>query len=224
MEFRHEYKHMLSYADTFTLRNRLRRLLAPDCHAGSDGCYQIRSLYFDDWCDHALRDKLYGVSRREKFRIRLYNQDFSLIRLEKKSKISALSHKESVPLTLNQAEAILDGDWSWMKCCTHPLLTEFYTKLTGQLLRPKTVVDYTREPFVYAPGNVRVTLDHHIRTGLLATNFLDSELLTVDASGPICILEVKYDQFLPDLVRDAIQMDHRQSGAFSKYATCRLYG
>ena len=26
-------------------------------------------------------------------------------------------------------------------------------------MRPKTIVDYTREPFIYGPGNVRVTLD-----------------------------------------------------------------
>lgn len=224
MDFRHEYKHIVSYADYCILRGRLRRLMAPDPHAGANGSYQIRSLYFDDWRDRALREKLYGVSRREKFRIRLYNHDLSLIRLEKKSKCSNLSSKESTILTQRQAEALLNGDYAWMKSTGTPLLLEFYAKLTGHLLRPKTVVDYIREPFVFKPGNVRVTLDHHIRTGMLATNFLDANLITIDAGGPICILEVKYDQFLPNLVRDAIQMDYRQASAFSKYAACRLYG
>lgn len=224
MEFRHELKHILNYPDYFLLRGRLRHIMPSDPHAGPDGCYQIRSLYFDDWRDHALRDKLYGISRREKFRIRLYNHDHSLIRLEKKCKCSNLSHKESVPLTEAQAVAILDGSWDWMRESNQPLLLEFYSKLTGQLLRPKTVVDYIREAFVFAPGNVRITLDHHIRTGLLSTDLFDPNLVTVDSGGAVCILEVKYDQFLPDLIRDAIQMDCRQTSAFSKYAACRLYG
>ena len=224
MQFRHEYKHTISRTDLFLLRGRLRRTMQPDPHAGPDGCYQIRSLYFDDWRDHALQEKLHGISRREKFRIRLYNQDVSLIRLEKKCRYSNLCHKESVPLTKRQAQSILTGDWGWMRESGIPLLIEFYSKLTGQLLRPKTVVDYTREPFVFAPGNVRITLDYHIRTGLLATDFLNPDLVTVDAGAPICILEVKYDQFLPDLIRDSIQLDYRQTSAFSKYAACRLYG
>ena len=224
MEFRHEFKHILNYSDYFLLRGRLRHIMPPDPHAGPDGCYQIRSLYFDDWRDHALREKLYGISRREKFRLRLYNYDLSLIRLEKKVRRANLSHKESVLLTESQVRSILSGDWDWMQKSGTPLLVECYSKLTGQLLRPKTVVDYTREPFVFAPGNVRVTLDHHIRTGLLSTDFLNPNLVTVDAGGPVCILEVKYDRFLPDLIRDAIQMDYRQTSAFSKYADCRLYG
>ena len=87
MEFRHEFKHILNYSDYFLLRGRLRHIMPPDPHAGPDGCYQIRSLYFDDWRDHALREKLYGISRREKFRLRLYNYDLSLIRLEKKVRV-----------------------------------------------------------------------------------------------------------------------------------------
>lgn len=89
--------------------------MPPDPHAGPDGCYQIRSLYFDDWRDHALREKLYGISRREKFRLRLYNYDLSLIRLEKKVRRANLSHKESVLLTESQVRSILSGDWDWMQ-------------------------------------------------------------------------------------------------------------
>ena len=54
-----------------------------------------------------------------------------------------------------------------------PLVTELYGKMCAERLRPKTIVDYTREPFVYAPGNVRVTLDYNIRTGLSCTDFLN---------------------------------------------------
>ena len=91
-------------------------------------------------------------------------------------------------------------------------------------LRPKTIVDYTREPFLFAPGNVRVTLDHDIRTGMRCTDFLNPEAVTVPAGGPYGILEVKWDAFLPDVIRDLVQLPGRRAGAFSKYAACRIYG
>ena len=87
-----------------------------------------------------------------------------------------------------------------------------------------TIVDYTREPFVFAPGNVRVTLDYNIRTGLKCTDFLNPDCVTVPAGDAPIILEVKWDEFLPNIIRDAVQLDGRRSAAFSKYAACRIYG
>lgn len=92
-----------------------------------------------------------------------------------------------------------------------------------QGLRPKTIVDYTREPFFFPAGNVRVTLDYDIRTGLNCTDFLNTDCVTLPASNAI-ILEVKWDEFLPDIIRDLVQLDGRRTGAFSKYAACRNYG
>ena len=92
-----------------------------------------------------------------------------------------------------------------------------------QGLRPRTIVDYTREPFVYGPGNVRVTLDYDIRTGLGCTDFLNSSCVTIPTGGPAAVLEVKWDAFLPDIIRDAVQLEGRRASAFSKYAACRIY-
>ena len=90
-------------------------------------------------------------------------------------------------------------------------------------LRPKTLVDYTREPFIYGPGNVRVTLDYDLRTGLGCTEFLNPDCPTVPVGGNPILLEVKWDEFLPELIRDIIQLDGRHASAFSKYAICRIY-
>ena len=171
-DYRHEWKIELSPLDLLILRQRLRRVLQPDAHA-VDGRYLIRSLYFDTPEDRALREKLDGVSRREKFRIRYYNGDVSCIHLEKKSKIAGLGRKDMAVLQPWQAQAIVDSRLSWMAESGMPLVTELYGKMCAERLRPKTIVDYTREPFVYAPGNVRVTLDYNIRTGLSCTDFLN---------------------------------------------------
>lgn len=223
MNFRHEWKIEIDRADYFALRSRLGAIMEPDVHA-ANGRYFVRSLYFDTPTDRALREKIDGVNRREKFRIRCYNGNTDFISLEKKSKLNGLCSKQAAQITREQAQAIVNGDYAWMGDGAEPLVQELYYKIKTERLAPRTVVDYVREPFVYRPGNVRVTLDYDIRTGLLGTDFLREEFVTVPAGGAPVLMEVKWDAFLPDIVRDAIQLPGRRASAFSKYAQCRIYG
>ena len=218
-DFRHEWKHVLNYADLLTLRHRLGAVMERDPHA-IDGKYHIRSLYFDNPDDKALREKIDGVNIREKFRIRLYNRDTSLIKLEKKSKRNGLGTKYSASLTEEEAQKIVDGDLDWMMASDQALVQELYCKMR---LEPKTIVDYTREPFIFRPGNVRVTLDYDIRTGQERTDFLDPEVVTIPAGDAPILVEVKWDEFLPTIIRDAVTLPNRRVGSFSKYAQCRVY-
>lgn len=223
MNYRHEWKHMINHCDMMILRQRLGVVAHRDPYA-VDGKYEIRSLYFDNADDKALREKIDGINIREKFRIRYYNGDTSVIHLEKKSKVNGLCLKDSAELSKVQAQWLMDGHYEWMSGCGIALIEELYSKMTTQGLRPKTIVDYTREPFVFAPGNVRITLDYNIRTGLHCTDFLNTNCITVPAGDSEIILEVKWDEYLPDIIRDAIQLENRQVSAFSKYAACRIYG
>ena len=224
MQYRHEWKHEISYIDLLTIRMRLRAVARADPHA-ADGKYLIRSLYFDTPEDKALREKIDGVNMREKFRIRYYNGDTSLIRLEKKSKRGGLGAKFSAALTPEETQSIVDGKTDWMaSAADRPLVLELYSKMSYERLRPKTIVDYTREPYIYGPGNVRVTLDYDIRTGLGCTDFLNPACPAIPAGDAPIILEVKWDAYLPDIIRDAVQTPGRRAGAFSKYAQCRIYG
>lgn len=223
MPFRHEIKHEINRQDLLVLRSRLGAVMERDSHA-CGGAYRVRSLYFDNLYDRALLEKLDGCAVREKYRLRYYNGDTSCIKLEKKSKVNSRCLKDAVSLSVLEAQAILDGELDWLRESKTPLLLEFYAKSQALGLRPKTIVDYTREPFLFAPGNVRVTLDHDIRTGMRCTDFLDPEAVTVPAGGPFGILEVKWDAFLPDVIRDLVQLPGRRAGAFSKYAACRIYG
>ena len=222
MDYRHEWKHPVGYAELPALRARLRAVLPYDAHA-VQGQYKVRSLYFDDLHDTALREKLDGVCSREKFRLRCYNGDESYLLLEKKCKRGALGWKEQTTLTARQVRALLCGDREALSDCGDPLLQELLRRMAEQGLRPKTLVDYTREPFVFAPGNVRVTLDHSIRTGLCCTDFLNPDCPTIPAGDADVILEVKWDAFLPAVIRDIVQVPNAHSAAFSKYAVCRRY-
>lgn len=223
IRYRHEWKHILNKSDLLILRQRLRAVMESDPHA-VDGKYHIRSLYFDNIDDKALREKIDGVNMREKFRIRLYNCDPSVIHLEKKSKRNGLGTKYSANLTAEEAQKIVDGNLEWMLSSGRPLVQELYCKMLYQGIYPKTIVDYTREPFIFRPGNVRVTLDYDIRTGLNCTDFLNPDAVTIPAGDAPILIEVKWDEFLPSIIRDTVSMPDRRVSAFSKYAQCRVYG
>lgn len=223
MQLRHEYKHIITRADFILLQSRLSAVMQPDPHVGASGCYHIRSLYFDTPTDRMLREKLDGLSRREKFRIRCYNSDDAFIRLEKKIKVGDLGTKVSAQLTREETQRILDGDIHFLLDRPEEVLHELYTRMRYDGLRPRTLVDYTRRPFIYPPGNVRVTLDYNIRTGLYANNLFDAVSPTPPAADGTIILEVKYDSFLPDVIRAAVQLDNASVSAFSKYAACRQF-
>ena len=222
-QYRHEWKHEINYADLLAIRARLRAVMTPDPNA-VDGRYFIRSLYFDSPGDKALREKVDGVNLREKFRIRYYNGDTSFINLEKKSKLNGLGTKYSAVVTADEVRRLTDGDLEWMMDPARPLVQELYCKMRCQGLRPKTIVDYTREPFIYRPGNVRVTFDYDIRTSLDPSGFLDPDCVTIPAGDSPILLEVKWDDYLPTIIRDCVQTPGRRETAFSKYAQCRIYG
>jgi len=221
---RHEYKIALNALDRAVLRARLGAAMHRDEHAGADGEYQVRSLYFDTPRDDALLEKIDGVDRRHKFRARRYVGAESYYMIEKKSKVHDLCFKEQAPVEEAELNAILRGDTAWMATDGRELLQELYVRMTSDRLAPKTVVDYFREPFICMAGNVRITIDRNIRTGLFSTDFLSDDLPLVPVGDVQYLLEVKYDQFLPDYVAQILQLDGRHPDSCSKYALCRIYG
>jgi hypothetical protein len=221
--FRHEWKSIINTADDSVLCSQLTKLLKHDPHAGPEGSYLIRSLYFDNDDDKALREKLDGLPHREKFRLRLYSPEDTMVKLEKKEKHLKLTRKTTAYLTRDQSLQILSGDLQWMASSDQQLIVEFYTKLRYQRLKPQTIVEYQREAFLYRPGNVRVTMDRNIRTGLFSKDLFNPRLTTLGSDlQHQTVLEVKYDAFLPDLIRDLVQLGNRQTSSVSKYALCRF--
>ena len=224
--FRHELKYLIPYADYFAMRNRLRLVMKNDPHASPDGTYRVRSIYFDNISDKALREKAAGIGMREKFRIRYYNDDFSFITLEKKMKTGSLCLKYNAQVTGEECRRIICGDLEWMRVHEQELVRELYAKMRCQLLKPRVLVSFLREPYVYAAGNVRITFDSEIRTSLFQREFLTDKISDISASdnpGDM-ILEVKYDAFLPEIIQDLIQTPGIRRQAFSKYCVCRRFG
>ena len=205
------------------IRQNLSAVASLDPHARVRGHYRIRSLYFDDINNTALWEKLDGVNERQKYRIRYYNEDLSFIMLECKCKRDNVGCKLQERLTEDEVERIMRGDNAWMATSGRPLLVKLYVEMKTRGLMPKCVVEYLRIPFVYGPGNVRVTIDWNIRTGP-AAQFLDPNGLTLPVEGNPRLLEVKWDEYLPGVIRRAAALHSRGSTSFSKYGACRMYG
>lgn len=225
IKYRHEYKFYINLGDYYILRSRLKNIMKIDKNSKLGNGYVIRSIYFDDINDKALFEKISGVNHREKFRIRFYNNDTSFIKLEKKLKHNRLTAKYSELISKEECEKILDGDIDWIRFTNRNLLNELYIRMKSELFKPKTIVDYTREAYIYPMGNVRVTFDKSIKSGIFSTKIFDEELATMKALDPrLIILEVKYDEFLPSIISDIIQIGDRRATAVSKYALCRTLG
>lgn len=224
--YRHELKYLISFADYLAIRQRIRPLMKLDENASKDGKYLIRSIYFDNADDKALREKKDGVQKREKFRIRYYNDDFSYITLEKKMKHNSLCLKLDAVITEKECRKLLVGDTGWMITHESDIVRELYCKMNSQQLRPRVLVSYIREPYVYEAGNVRVTFDSHIRTSLFHREFLEEKTYDISALDNLgeLILEVKYDEFIPKVIVDLLQTKGIRQQAFSKYGACRRFG
>ena len=224
-KWRKELKYTISNGERIRMSSRLSAFLQRDVHAGEKKEYLIRSLYFDNLYDRVLKEKLSGVAIRDKFRIRYYDFDTAFIRLEKKSKRYSLGHKYQCRLTKEEVEEILSGHWAWMIQDERPLVRELYLKMKLELYRPSVIVDYRREPFTYAPGNVRITFDRDIRSSKNVKAFFNKNAATIPVlDGGRCIMEVKYDDYLPDVISRTVLTAKNREQAYSKFAAGRING
>lgn len=224
LKFRNELKFYMNYHQYYTIRQRLRHVMQSDPNVGETGEYHIRSLYFDDAANTALSEKLGGVRDRAKYRIRIYNVEDNVIHLEKKIKFKDYIAKVKESLTREMYDEIVGGNYEVLNVPGKPLLLEMRDQMKNKLLKPKVIVDYIREPYICYNGNVRLTFDKELRTGLHSTDIFNKNLETVRAlDDNRMIFEVKYDEYIPEYIADAVQLEglHRQSA--SKYVICRKY-
>lgn len=224
-KLRHELKYYLHGHEYLSLRHRISALMMMDRNSINTEGYNVRSLYFDGTQQHSLYDKNNGVFQREKYRIRIYNGSSDKISLERKSKFGDYITKESAPLTREEYECILRGDVQVLADKEHALLKDFYSALAHRNFRPVVIVEYIREAYVYEPGNVRITFDKRLAAGINTYDLFDHRLLLEEAlPSSLTILEVKFDSFLPERIRQVVQMNAHVRSAISKYVICREVG
>ena len=220
--YRHEFKYLIPSAHIPVLLYRIHGLMGLDPHVGEDGRYQIRSLYFDDHDNSCFYDNENGTDHRSKYRMRIYNGSDARISLERKRSEHGMKQKEICAITRDQAERFLRGVYLRDAAVQEKKLQRLTVPMAAGGLRPVVIVDYTRIPYVYKEGNVRITFDTGISSSNALGSFFDPEIprRPVMPAGTE-LLEVKYDAYLPDEIRMALQLDELQYTAFSKYYFCR---
>lgn len=222
-KFRNELKYICSEGELQQILARIQPLCQRDPHVGPEGIYNIRSVYFDDWQNRFFYENENGIDPREKFRIRIYNASDARITLECKKKERTMTHKDSCPLTKEQYLMILNGNLP-ESAVDSELLRKFYILQQQSNLQPKVIVAYERTPFVYSFGNVRITFDRNIGSTSDIQSFFDP-YLPLRPILPVGkhILEVKYDEFLPDFLYGAMNLGSLRQTTFSKYYLCRKF-
>ncbi len=221
-KLRYENKYLIGAAAETMLLGRLRAVAASDPHANAEGAYHIRSLYFDDCYRTALMDKEEGYEMREKFRIRYYNLDPSRILWDSTQTLGTMTRKYTAPLRLEQAWRMGAGEYDCLRDSDDPLLRRFYNQALLRRFQPRVVVDYVRLPFLFR--DVRVTVDQNLHSGLYRLDFLNPRMPTVPVlPGGQTILEVKYDQALPDIIRRVLETTNVHPSAISKFLICQRF-
>ncbi|SEN83548.1 VTC domain-containing protein [Paenisporosarcina quisquiliarum] len=221
---RQELKYGITYLDYMLLKNKLKFVMRLDTHAGETGKYLIRSCYFDNFENKVMNEKKEGYLTRDKYRVRIYGKSDEIINLERKSKRNNLTFKSKCNLTRSEFEKIRSGDISWMEKDNRSLICDLFAEMKMNLVKPMSVVDYEREAYVYLYGNVRVTFDSKVQTSLRNTDMFNKHLPMVDVLDPTeVILEVKFDEYLPDIVKMLLQGINTKHEAYSKYQLSRMY-
>ena len=225
LAYRHELKYYINYADYVVLRSAISALMMPDENAGSDNSYHIRSLYFDDMNESALREKIAGSDTRSKYRIRIYNLSEDQIRFEKKIKKGQYIAKQSLSLGRDEYEDIMAGSFEFLLSRSEPLARDIYMRLKNDLLRPRVLVDYMREAYVYPIENVRVTFDKDLKSSLVVRDIFNTTAPVMPMVEPgLMVLEVKFNRFLPESIKCVLNsVGAVRRSAISKYVICRKF-
>ncbi len=223
-KFRHEYKYVSPEVVLAVLEKRVSSVLALDSHTGEKGCYSIRSIYFDDMYNTCYHENEDGTDPREKFRIRIYNCSSARISLELKQKENGKTLKHSCPISKEDCETIMNGNIPEITNESPYLLKKLYSKMQYSGLKPVCIVAYERVPYVYKIGNVRVTFDRNIRSSSDIKGFFSEKT----AFRPVMarnvnMMEVKFDELLPDYISSLLQTTLLRQSSFSKYYLCRKY-
>lgn len=247
MDFRHEYKYIISTQQALILKNRIATIMSRDAHTGQSGAYEIRSIYFDDMNDSCYYQNEAGTDPRSKYRIRIYNGSKDQIVLEKKIKQNGMTKKLHQDLTMAQYEMLTgmfgdEGDvklesfepdlchighqlWNFDEIYEEPsLIQELLILKQTRLMQPKVIVAYERTPFVENNGNVRVTFDDGICSSADFEAFFHTDLHArkILPQGQT-LMEVKFDEFLPAYIKEVLENGHMRQTTFSKYYLCRRY-
>ncbi|MEJ2756996.1 MAG: polyphosphate polymerase domain-containing protein [Anaerolineales bacterium] len=222
--YRNELKFLINAHQKNLMAIKLSKIFQRDPFSDADGGYLISSLYFDDYHQSAFFDKLSGVRDRKKFRVRVYNYQPNVIKLERKIKRVNVIEKSHLQISKEEYDMLICGDVGFLGHKDNLVAKDFYLCYRTKNLRPRVVVEYRREAFIYKFGDVRITFDYSLKAGVFQNDLFSNGYMISAIPQDQIILEVKYTGYIPDIVRNIIQINNLQWQSSSKYAKCFVVG
>jgi len=220
---RKELKYYISYNEYLILSNLLRRVLSEDKHNNEAlGGYFIRSLYFDTFNNRAFEEKMAGIEKRVKYRLRIYDVDTKQVKFEIKSKFKDCIVKETAIISREDAIEIQNMNYEVMLKYNNKVLNKAYKEFKKSPYYPVVLIDYLRGAFIYDFNKVRITFDRFLKSSSLQLDlFKEKPFLIKQLRKGVVIMEIKYNNFMPEPIKQLLQIPSFERSAISKYCIGR---
>lgn len=218
---RREVKNVINEHEYFRLVGLLKNILIQDPNNKEFG-YKVRSLYFDSINNNDFYSKMNGEEIRKKIRLRIYDTNAEVVKLEIKRKINLSQIKESTFISRDDAISLINKDYKVLLKYDNEIAQSAYNIMTIGQYQPVVLVEYNRRAYLHTENQIRITLDSDIRAN--ETNFdLFSNVLTM---APVfdhyhSILEMKYNGELFRWITQAMNVRESINQSLSKYCTSR---
>ena len=219
---RKEIKYIVPLTKAILIKNSLNSLLMRDSNC-TEGAYSVRSLYFDSVNNIDFSEKIAGVSHRKKIRIRIYDGDGSLCKLEIKEKHDDRQYKQSIEICAADVKALTHGNYSVLKKYFHDTAfgLKIYSIMEQGLYRPVVLMEYDRFAYRYPMYETRITIDSNIRATESNMDIFASEINYNPILYENVVLEIKYSGKIMGFVSEVLAQFHLTQGAYSKYCAGR---
>ena len=220
---RHELKFYISRSDYEYVRHILSHLMDRDEFQKDDRGYFIRSLYFDDASDSSVEEKLDGIERRDKYRLRIYDPQQNWAKLERKRKVNHYVSKSSVTVSKEEAATMMEGNYDFLLNKKGDAAKSIYFDLSRKYFRPVVIIDYIRDAYKMSYNEIRITFDKHIRTTTADLDLFNENLITHPLQrNDTIIMEIKFNTCLPSWFKDFLKFESNVNTAISKYCYGRM--
>lgn len=218
---REEKKFLLDYSSFYKVKNFLMQVMISDPHNTGEG-YMVRSLYFDTLDDLCFIEKMDGVMKRKKIRLRVYDPNAETAFLEIKQKDGAYQEKRSLEVSKADALELINSNYDVLLKYKGEFAKQCYSLLKEGNYRPKTVVEYQRLAYIAKENNIRITFDSNIRSTEANFNIFDNNLLLYPVFPKSdLVLEVKFNGFLLGYIKSFIDNIEKSELSVSKYCLAR---
>lgn len=220
---RRELKYPIGEMDYYKVNELFKKVLTPDKNNKEYG-YRIRSLYFDSINNDDYYSKIDGEEIRKKIRLRIYDTNTNIVKLEIKRKLNISQIKETTTISKEDAIKLINKDYSVLLKYDNQTAHCAYNIMAIGQYQPVVLIDYNRRAYIHNENNIRVTLDSDIRSNEFDFNmFSEDVIMTPIVDYYNALLEVKFDGELFCWISQALTDLDTTNKSLSKYCSGRRF-